>query len=158
MAWQHVGALLLLALSVVAHNPKSRMPQQDPTAWCNTPSTPIATQGFQDVLGLRHEVQILQRVPVVAVVRGFATEAECAEMNVVGEHWLQHPLAKAERMADRHCGCYTDVLVDHGDGASAATRVNNRTAALLRSLSTAAVPACITDIYRAHADASCAHS
>ena len=129
--------LILITTRVLCHNPQSTMPQHDADAWCNAAlprNVAVETRAFVHGAST-YEVEVLQRVPVVVAVRGLASASECAEINRMTQHWLQEPRARRGEICGRgDCGCWFDVLLDHG-GASPLVALNNRTAALLRSLS-----------------------
>lgn len=133
--------LAALAAAGTAHNIHSKMPQHDPEAWCGASLPRNVVQSTRTFVhgGRSHEVEVLQELPAVVAVRGFATAAECASLNEATDHWLSDPRSRRDRICNRKdCGCWFDVLL--GDAAPAhrsspAAALTNRTAALLRSLS-----------------------
>ena len=134
--------LLLLQLCefVLAHNPLSTMPRTA-EAWCDpgkARDVVLARQQFRHE-SLEYEVEVMQHVPLVAAVRGFAGAAECAEINRMTAHWLEEPRSRRDTICGKKdCGCWFDVLLDNHT-ASPLQALNHRTAALLRSLSRADV-------------------
>jgi len=129
--------LLLAAATPLSYNHLSKMPQEDAKAWCNetiTRNVVLDTISFVDGSS-SFEVDILQRVPVIAAVRGFASGAECEEVNRMTEHWISHPRSRHDKICRKmNCDCWYDVLMDHR-AASLLVELNNRTARLLASLS-----------------------
>ena len=82
--------LAALAAAGTAHNIHSKMPQHDPEAWCGASLPRNVVQSTRTFVhgGRSHAVEVLQELPAVVAVRGFATAAECASLNEATDHWL----------------------------------------------------------------------
>ena len=129
--------MLLATVALLAHNPLSKMPDA-PEAWCDA-SLPrnIVLESRTFLHGhTEYPVELLQEVPVVAAVRGFASESECADIVEMTNHWLRHPHSRRKEICGKKdCGCWYDVLMENHSAPSSITALSNRTTALLRSLS-----------------------
>ena len=128
--------MLVVGAAALGYNHLSRMPT-DSSAWCNASiprNVAFETRQFFDGK-TSHTVEILQSVPVVAAVRGFASTSECAEVNRITDHWRSDPRGRHDAMCERmDCNCWYDILIDHV-AQSPLVALNNRTATLLASLS-----------------------
>lgn len=134
--------LRLLSAAAPGYNPNNRLGQGQ-KAWCDAalPRDVAVERRPFAFESTSHEVEVLQQLPVVAAVREFATPTECAEIVRVAEHWLVDQNSRRNLICGKKdCGCWFDLMMDsEAAGASPLQALNNRTVALLRSLSSAGV-------------------
>jgi hypothetical protein len=135
--------VILVLCCVRSYNPLSQMPQDSAEAWCNSSLPRNVVIEARVVHGHEtHAVEVLQQTPLIVAVRNFATDAECAEINRMTEHWLwEEPRSRqASICGNGDCGCWFDVLLrDHTHARSPLVALSNRTTSLLAALSSTEV-------------------